>query len=223
MAIIDITGPVREGMWSFGFPNGQFKLRPLNYQFMGAEYFHEGLDGLVGSTGTFLETGATKLGYDKAISVDRIPLDKLVNVNAYVLQTPLSSLKEKDGRKFISLEDLRQAVKGKIKPRSAILVGTGHGSNWMSKDYLAQSPFFQKAAIDYLLDQDPVLIGSDFPDWENVKNLEGFLDRMYASGVVVLVSCVNLEQIKKFQVRLCALPIKVLKVCMCPARAVIIE
>lgn len=223
MAIIDITGPVREGMWSFGFPNGQFKLRPLNYQFMGAEYFHEGLDGLVGSTGTFLETGATKLGYDKAISVDRIPLDKLVNVNAYVLQTPLSSLKEKDGRKFISLEDLRQAVKGKIKPRSAILVGTGHGVNWMSKDYMSKSPFFQKAAINYLLDQDPVLIGSDFPDWENVKNLEGFLDRMYASGVVVLVSCVNLEQIKKFQVRLCALPIKVLKVCMCPARAVIIE
>lgn len=111
MNIIDITGPVVDGMWDFGFEGGQFKLTPLNYDFMGEEYLHEKLDGLVGSTGTFIETGATALGYEKVIPTDKIPLENLVNIDTYVLQTPYDSLQEKDGRKYISLEDIKKAEK----------------------------------------------------------------------------------------------------------------
>src|SRR3989304_4269590 len=103
MKIIDITGPIKEGMWDFGFPGGQFKLKKLNYDFMGEEYRHEGFEGLVGSTGTFLETGATALGYDKVQSVDQIPLKKIVNVDAFILKISYDNLGEKDGRKFVSL------------------------------------------------------------------------------------------------------------------------
>ncbi|HEB30749.1 MAG TPA: hypothetical protein ENI15_07725, partial [Spirochaetes bacterium] len=106
MKIIDITGPVHEGMWDFGFPDGQFKLKQLNYEFLGEEYLHEGFEGMVGSTGTFIETGAACLGYEKSISTDKIPLRKLVNVDACVLQVPFEKLKEKDDRKYISLEDI---------------------------------------------------------------------------------------------------------------------
>jgi kynurenine formamidase len=223
MKITDITGPVKEGMWDFGFPGGQFKLKALNYDFMGDEYLHEGFEGLVGSTGTFMETGATALGYDKVISVDKIPLERLVNINAYVLQAPLEGLKEKDDRKYVSLEDIKTAEKDTIRPGSAILISTGWGKNWFEKDYLAKSPFFKKDALDYLLDKEPVLISSDFPSWENTLDLEGFLPRLYNSGVFVLVSVVNLEKIQSYNVKLTALPIKVIGVCMCPARAVIIE
>lgn len=223
MKMTDITGPVKEGMWDFGFPGGQFKLKALNYDFMGDEYLHEGFEGLVGSTGTFMETGATALGYDKVISVDKIPLERLVNINAYVLQAPLEGLKEKDDRKHVSLEDIKTAEKDTIRPGSAILISTGWGKNWFEKDYLAKSPFFKKDALDYLLDKEPVLISSDFPSWENTLDLEGFLPRLYNSGVFVLVSVVNLEKIQSYNVKLTALPIKVIGVCMCPARAVIIE
>jgi kynurenine formamidase len=223
MKITDITGPVKEGMWDFGFPGGQFKLKALNYDFMGDEYLHEGFEGPVGSTGTFMETGATAVGYDKVISVDKIPLERLVNINAYVLQAPLEGLKEKDDRKYVSLEDIKTAEKDTIRPGSAILISTGWGKNWFEKDYLAKSPFFKKDALDYLLDKEPVLISSDFPSWENTLDLEGFLPRLYNSGVFVLVSVVNLEKIQSYNVKLTALPIKVIGVCMCPARAVIIE
>lgn len=223
MKITDITGPIQEGMWDFGFPNGQFKLKKLNYDFMGQEYFHEGFDGLVGSTGTFIETGATALGYDKVISVDKIPLEKLVNVDAYVLQTPYESLKEKDNRKFVSIEDIKKAEVEPILKKSAILISTGYGKNWFEKDYLAKSPFFKKDAFDYMLDKDPILVSADFPAWENTADLEGFLPRLYSSGVFVLVSVINLEKIKSYKVKLIALPIKVTGVCMCPARAVLIE
>ncbi|KPJ89483.1 MAG: hypothetical protein AMS17_01835 [Spirochaetes bacterium DG_61] len=223
MKIIDITGPLREGMWDFGFPGGQFKLKKLNYEFLGEEYFHEGFEGMVGSTGTFIETGATYLGYEKSISTDKIPLQRLVNVDAFVLQIPLDTLQEKDGRKFISMQDVKKAEKDAIPEGVAIIVSTGYGKNWFSRDYLAHSPFFKKDALFYLLDKNPVLLSSDFPAWENTVNPEGFLKRMYDSGVTVLVSCVNVEKIKKFRVRLIALPLRVENVCMCPARAVVIE
>ena len=223
MKIIDISGSIKEGMWDFGFPGGQFKLKQLNYDFIGSEYLHEGFEGMVGSTGTFIETGATALGYKKSIPTHKIPLDSLVNIDTYILQTPLDILKEKDGRKYVSLEDVKKAEVESMSEGKGILVSTGYGSRWFEKDYMSKSPFFEKAAFDYLLDKNPVLVGSDFPSWENVKNLEGFLPRLYKSGVVVLPCCVNLEKINKFRVKLTALPINVLDVCMCPARAVVIE
>ena len=224
MKIIDITGLIKEGMWDFGFPGGQFKLKPINYDFMGKEFHHEGFEGLVGSTGTFIETGATALGYDKVISTHKIPLEKLVNIDAYVLQIPLSSLGEKDGRKYISLEDIKKSEAENIPEGAGILVGTGYDKEWFNReDYLAKSPFFTKGAFDYLLDKSPVLVGSDFASWENTANLEGFLPRLYESGVTVLVGCVNLDKASKFKVKLTAIPINVADVCMCPARALIIE
>lgn len=223
MRIIDITGPIKEGMWDYGFERGQFKLRELGYEYNGEKYYHEGLDGMVGSTGTFIETGATSLGYEKAPSVDKIPIERMVNVPACVLQTPYDTLKEKDGRKYISLEDIKKAEKEPIHSEVAILVGTGYGSMWDDSEYMAKSPFFQKDAFNYLLDKNPILIGSDFPNWDNNVNPEGFLPRLYASGVFVLVSASNLETIQKYRVKLTALPIKVLDVCMCPTRAVVVE
>jgi kynurenine formamidase len=223
MRIVDITGPIAEGMWDFGFPGGRFKLKALNYDFMGEEYLHEGFEGMVGSTGTFIETGATALGYEKVIPTHRIPLDRLVNIDAFVLQTPFDLLKTKDGRRYVSRDDIKGAEKGEISLGAAIVVSTGYGKNWFKEDYLQSSPFFAKDAVYYLLDKDPVLLSSDFPSWENTANLEGFLPRLYESGTPVLVNVVNVETIKKFKVKLTALPINVQNVCMCPARAVIIE
>jgi kynurenine formamidase len=223
MKIIDISGPIYEGMWDFGFENGQFRLRELNYEYNDEPYYHEGLDGMVGSTGTFLETGATYLGYEKSISVDKIPAEKLVNIDAYVLQTPYDNLEERDARKYISLNDIKAAQKDTIPKNTAIIVSTGYGQHWKEKDYMAKSPFFKKDAFDYLLDMEPFLIASDFAVWDNSVHPEGFLKSLYDSGVCVLVSCINLEKISKYKVTLTALPIKVLNVCMCPTRAVVIE
>ena len=223
MKIIDITGPVREGMWDFGFPGGQFKLKKLNYEFLGEEYYHEGFEGMVGSTGTFVETGATYLGYEKTISTDKIPLHVLVNVDACVLQVPFEGLKEKDGRKYVSVDDVKKAEKEPLPEGFAIVVSTGYGNKWFEKSYLEKSPFFQKDAMYYLLDKKPILLSSDFPAWENTLHPEGFLKRLYDSGVYVLVSCVNVEKVTRYKVKLIALPLRVENVCMCPARAVIIE
>ena len=36
-------------------------------------------------------------------------------------------------------------------------------------------------------------------------------------------NCINLEKIKKYKVKLIVLPIKILDICACPVRAIIIE
>jgi len=123
----------------------------------------------------------------------------------------------------VSLEDILGAERESIPLGAAIIVSTGYGHRWFSADYLEKSPFFKKDAVYYLLDKKPILLSSDFPAWENTVNPELFLERMYDSGVCVLVSCINVEKVKKFKVKLIALPIRVENVCMCPARAVLIE
>lgn len=223
MKVLDITGPIFEGMWDYGFERGQFKLRPLGYEYLNEQYYHEGFDGMVGSTGTFVETGATYLGYKKCISVDKIPIEKLVNVDAYVYQTPFKTLNEKDDRKYVSLADLKKAEMENVDDGKAIMISTGYGQNWEKSDYMAKSPFFSSDAFNYILDKKPILIAADFPNWENTLHPEGFLKRLYSSGAFQLVSCVNLEKIIKFKVKLTVLPVKVLNVCMAPARAAVIE
>jgi len=223
MKIIDITGPIYEGMWDFGFPHGKFKILQLDFEAFGRKCHQEGFEGMVGSTGTFIETGAFFLGYEKSITTNKIPLEKLVNVDTCILQIPYSSLREKDGRKYISLKDIKAAEKGKICKSSGIIVSTGYGQNWDRKDYIEKSPFFKKSAIDYLLNKEPILLGSDFPSWDNILNLEYIFKRLFKTDIIVIASLINLEKIKKFKVKLIALPIKILDICTCPLRAVVIE
>ena len=223
MRIIDITGPIYEGMWEFGFPQGHFRILQLDYEFLGHRYKHEGFEGLEGMTGTYMETGATYHGYEKEIPTHKIPLEKLINLDTYVLQISLYKLFKKDGRNIIRLEDIKQAEKEIIPKFKGILVSTGYGQSWSKKDYIEKSPFFKKEELFYLLDKNPILLGSDIPVWENKLNPEGHLDRLWSSSTILLFNCINLEKIKKFKVKLIALPLNILDVCDCPCRAAVIE
>ena len=116
----------------------------------------------------------------------------MVNVNAYVFQIPYETLKEKDNRKYVSFDDIKKAEKQEIEKNSALIISTGYGTHWDKKDYMAKSPFFSKDAFYYLMDKDPILIGADFPNWENIEHPEGFLELFYNSGIFALVSLANL-------------------------------
>ena len=223
MKIIDITGPIYEGMWEFGFPHGHFKLLQLDYEYLGHRYTHEGFEGLVGTAGTFIQTGATYHGYKKFDSTYKIPLKRLVNVDAYILQIPLKELQERDGRKSIQLKDIKSAEKEEIPEDAAIIVSTGYSKNWERNDFVDMSPFFKRDALYYLLDKSPNIIASDFPTWENKLNPENSLERLFSSGAIVMPNCINLEKIKKYKVKLIVLPVKILDVCACPVRAIVIE
>lgn len=166
MKIIDITGSIYEGMWNFGFPHGKFRIIELDFDFLSQKYYHQGFEGLVGSTGTYLETNAVLKGYKDGIPIHKIPLDKLVNLETYVLQIPLNTLESYHERKYISLDDIKKAEKENIPHGVGIIASTGYGRNWHKKDFIEKSPFFKRDALFYLLNKNPVIIASDFPSWK---------------------------------------------------------
>ena len=84
MKIIDISCPIYEGMWELGFPHGHFKIIQLDFEYIGHRYLHEGFEGIVGTTGTHIGTGATYHGYNKSIPTHKIPLKKLVLISDFV-------------------------------------------------------------------------------------------------------------------------------------------
>ena len=224
MKIIDITGPIYSNMWNFGFPDGQFRIMELDFEFLGHRYFHEGFLGLVGTTGTYIETGATYHGYKKTIPTHKIPLERLVNIDSYVIDLNLVNLPERDNRKYIRKKDITSAEKGIIPDGRSIIICTGHSDeDWDSKDYVDKSPYFSRDALFYLLDKNPNLLASDFPTWENRLNPENTLERMYSSDVIILANCMNLKKINNYNVKLTAVPLNIINVSTCPARAFVIE
>ncbi|MCL5073040.1 MAG: cyclase family protein, partial [Actinobacteria bacterium] len=151
------------------------------------------------------------------------PLEKLFMIDAYVLNIVYENLQEKDGKKFISLQDIEKGEKKPIPHGAAILVGTGYGKFWERKDFFSKSWFFKKEAMDYIIGKKPFLLGTDSAEWENPKNPEGIFARFYPANILILAPCINLEKIESFNAKLTVLPFKALNSYICPARAVVLQ
>lgn len=224
MKVIDISGTIYTGMWSYADYYPDFKLSAVEFEFGGDNYSVDVFEGMHAQTGTYLESpqifteGGKKGGLN-----DLVHPEKLFHIDAYVLKIEHESLGIKDGRPFISLDDIKGAQKEEIPQGKAILVGTGYGAMWERDDYIEKAWFFKKDALYYLIDKKPFLLGGDSPVWENEKNPEGGFGRFYKAGILLLAPCVNLEKIGGYRVKLTALPLKILKAGVCPVRAVVVE
>jgi kynurenine formamidase len=212
-------------MWYFGepWPKFHFKTRYHKLESVGITAMIEDFEGMGGHTGMHIETSATGIGYEKSYPLIDVPIEKLVYVDAYVLQIPYDDLPIKDGKPFISLEDIIRAEVEEIPQGAVILISTGYGKNWYSEDYLSKSWFIKKEAMYYIIDKKPFLLGVDATDFENWVNPEGFFERFFHSDILLMAPCINLERATKYRVKFIALPLKIEGAAICPTRAVIIE
>src|SRR4030042_3140038 len=225
MKVTDLTGPMYNGMWYFGEPWKRFNFVTRYHELpaIGIKAMIEDFDGFNGHCGMHIETSATGIGYDKSYPLSDVPVEKLVNVDAFVYQIPLGNLPIKDGKPFISVQDLKKAEKEDVPGGSVILISTGYGKNWFSKDYLSKSWFFKREAMYYLIDKKPFLLGVDATDFENWVNPEKFMERFFNSNILLMAPIINTEKIKNFKVKFTALPLNIKGAAICPTRAVVIE
>jgi kynurenine formamidase len=212
-------------MWYFGEPWKKFSLQVRYHELpeVGITALIEDFDGFNGHCGLHIETPATGIGYDNSYPLIEVPIEKLVNADAYVYNLKHESLPVADGKPYISKEALQEVEQGEVPEGSVILVGTGYGKNWEKEDYLSKSWFFKREAMYYLIDKKPVLLGVDATDFENWANPEKFMERFFNSNILLMAPMVNLESISKFKVQLTALPLKIKNAAICPTRAVVIE
>lgn len=219
--IIDITGKIQDGMWNYEYPFPQFHLAKLpKVDWIPIDIYCEIFEGLHSQTGTYIETPAHFYGNDKTYLMDDVPLEKLVGLSAVILMVKKDFSAK--GRQPITREDLAQSALGlEIKQGQALLIGTGWGEKWMDADYLANSPYFTYDAMMWILEQKPSLLGSDFPRWDNLEDMQGFFPKFYEQDILMFAPCVNLEKSPSPYVKLTALPLRIPGTSCIPCRAYI--
>ncbi len=216
--IIDITGEIHTGMWSYGFPYPEVTVRPLAaVEWVDYNTHAEVIEGFNSQCGTYLETPAHYLG-DKAYPLIDVPVSKLLDVPTVILDLgDLSSVRTAITREMVE----KNPAAKYITPGCAILLCAHWGDKWKEEDYLKMSPYITLEAMEYLVAQKPFIMGSDFPTWDNVQDTQGFWDLFYTSDILMLAPCVNLEKVGSPTAKLTALPLKVEKTCCIPCRAIL--
>jgi kynurenine formamidase len=223
--IIDITGPIYDGMWSYGDPFPQYHIQRIpTPAWLSFPIYSESFIGVCSQTGTYLETPAHFLGYDASYPLSRVPVDSLIDVPACVIQVDLGSLPLIGGRRAITREALTKNL-GSLPLSScrAILVSTGWGREWRQPDYVAGSPFFAADAMEWIIGLKPFILGADSARWESLEHPQGFFPAFFGADILMLAPCVNLEEIRRSFVSLTVLPMKLEDTCCTPCRAVVSE
>ena len=216
MKIIDITGEIYTGMWSYGSPFPEINVRPLGeVGFVKYKIYAEVFEGMNSQCGTYLETPAHLLG-DESYPLIDLDVERLVDIPTTVLK--LNTM----GQREITAEMIKSAFeKASYCEGDALLVCADYGKRWKESDYLNLSPYFSFDAMQFILSKKPFLLGSDFPRWDNLERPQGFWQDFYNADILMLAPLVDLEKATGDKVSLTVLPIKVEKTCCAPCRAVL--
>ncbi len=213
MKITDITGTIKNGMWSYGDQIPDACIEEISTMVADNESNFKITTASI--TGTYLETAAHRLPNQPAL-ID-IPVERLVT-EAVIFQLP-----DKGPSEAITLDDLLVSVDISVARDCALLIRTGWDRMWDSPDFVAKSPYLTKEAMEWLLDKNPSIIGGDFPCFDNSEKPEGLVIMLFKTGALILAPVVNLEKVENSKASLIVLPPKIDKVCAAPCRAIIIE
>ncbi|MDQ3044184.1 MAG: cyclase family protein [Chloroflexota bacterium] len=214
--ILDVTGTLAPGMWSY---------RPLipdipeftHHRFATVAERGWEADSFSCSTltGTYLET--SKHYYPDRTSIDLVPAERLF-LDAVVLQVP------RQAREHITLDAVR-SVSPELRSGDALLIATGWDRHWWDRDlFVMESPHFERAAMEWLVERGVALVGGDFPCFDDPQpdQAEGVNIPLFAANRLILAPLVGLTQIDQKRVRLIALPIKISGACGAPCRAMVL-
>lgn len=224
MKIIDASGPIYEGMWNYGPPFPEFKLIELeNPDWVDFTAYSQAFEGFHMLTGTYIDGPAHALGLKKAPPLHEVPIEKLFDVDAYVLKFDLNTLPKEDGRPYISLEILKEKIDFDIPENSNIIFATGWGSHWDKPDFLTKCWFAKRDAIEFLVEKKPFILAMDTPSLDNVDNEQGLWEIVYSNNIYLVAPLVNLEKITKKIVKLYICPLNILNTTGLPCRVIIKE
>ena len=205
-------------MWNYGEPFPEFDMKPLQSpEWVPYPVVGDIFGGLHSQTGTYFETPGHFPDAGPSYQIDDIPFDKLIDIPVHVLHLhkQFSTLL----REAIDAEDIKASVKNHdsdIRPGEALLIDAGWGRYW-DADFFLNGPFFSHEAFLLLLAFKPRLMGSDFPRWENLDNMQHIFPPFYDNDVWMLAPVVNLENIEAGL--LSVLPLAVDDCCCAPCRA----
>ncbi len=214
MRIIDVTGPIETGMWTYGPPYPDVLIEEIEQpDFIEHETYSWRFE-LGAQTGTYLET---------SLHVDRdgpalieVPVEELIWRDAAILRVPC----EPDHR--IEPEEL-EACGVEINPGDAIIIATGWDSHWNAPAFVSNCPWFSYGAMRWILDHEPVVMCGDMPRFDSWEAPQGFWPEFFGRGGRLRAPLMNLGEVRADRVKMVALPLKVVESCAAPCRVVLVE
>jgi kynurenine formamidase len=218
MRIIEISGPIEDGMWSYAdpYPTPRITQIPppdwLDYP------VYSQIVSMAVQTATYLETPAHM--YLDSITIEQVPLARCYQIDALMLWIP------KQADEAITADELAAALARtgeRLRPGDALLVGTGWDKQWNQPLFVDHPPYFLASAIDWILDHQPSLLGGDTPRYDSPHNPQNFFPKFFKHDILLLAPVVNLDQVRKPRGKLTALPLPLKGACASPVRALWIE
>ena len=225
MAIVDISGPIYDGMWHYGQPYLDLPIPPVRIEQVD---FPPPLKGALiadylqmsSQTGTYLETA--RHVYAERESIDQIPLERAWMIPTVVLHTPGGP------RHKVTLDEARRSLDEQgatIEPGDCVLLHTGWDREWRDPGrYLTEFPYVSRDVVYWLMDQRIGIWGADTPRADSPDDLQGFFADFFKTDILLLAPVVNLDQVRGAapKPRLCALPLPIEGACASPVRAVLV-
>lgn len=212
--LVDISGPIEDGMWSYGDPYPTPRLEEIPPpDWLDYPVYSQTVHMAVQS-GTYLETAAHM--DPQRMTIDELPLERCYGVPGLCLYIP------RDADQAITAADLVAACAAAgvtPHPRDVLLVGTGWDRQWYAPNYVQNPPYFATDAIDWVLEQDFSLLGADTPRFDSPSSPQNFFPKFFARDILLLAPLVNLDQVRQARGTLYALPLKLHKACASPVRA----
>jgi len=214
VTITDISGPIYQGMWTYGGPYGEVEVQEVAPPEWIEHKTYSWRMGMSVQSGTYLET-SLHVKRDGPPLID-IPLQDLWMRDCAIFRVP----KGPDG--CIEVEDL-EACGVEVRRGEVILLYTGWDSHWREPDFVDKCPWVSRAAMDWILDHEPFMMCGDVPRFDSWTDPQGFWPRFFDQGTLLLAPVVNVAAVRSDRVKLCALPMKLEEACAAPCRVVVAE
>ena len=224
MAIIDISGPIREGMWHYGEPYLDMPVPPVRVREVdfppkyAGKVFTQVVEMCV-QTGSYLETASHAIKGRE--DIDEVPLERSWMVPTVVIHTP------KGAGEKVTLDEARADLRRQgmsIEPGDAVLIHSGWDSAYDDPArYLSEMPYWSRDLVYWIIDQRPGILGGDTPRADLPKDPQGFFGRFFETDILLLGCVTNLGAVPAgTKPKLCALPLQIDGACASPVRVVLV-
>lgn len=221
MRVIDLSGPIRNGMWRYPDPYPAPSITEIPApDWLDYPIYSQHVSMAV-QTGTYLETAAHL--DRRRPTIDRVDLASLVLVPAVVVRVAAEPGEE------IGLGALQRALEqDERRPASlagtALLVSTGWDRAWDDPGYVTDGPFFATDVIEWVVERArPSIFGADLPRFDSPSEPRNHLVTFFESDVLMLAPLRNLGAVPDEPGSLIALPLAIDGACASPVRAVWID
>ena len=216
MRILDLTGDIEPGTWTYGHPFPPIQIEKI------AKIGEIGYDAyrivIADHVGTHVD--APSHFFSNTMQSFQLPLSQLIG------EAELLSFNDKhQPLSMISREELEE-VGSNVGEGDIVVIRTGWDSHWFSEDYVTGTPYISNEAAEWFVSRKVKLVAGDlalFCD-PRVSPTQLIPDKiLLRNGIPYINGLVKLNAISKRRFKLVALPLKVKGVTGAPVRVVAVE